>query len=359
MRQSVFSGKQLHILLHAVVWLLILLVPVLILYTYGDGNFRHLGHFYTNTLTYGIIFYINYLLLIPRFYFNDKKAAYFLSAILLIALMYLLFSQIDAWVFEKITRAADLAASSGTPGEKRMGPRPPFRLIWTVNFLFMSVLVTGFSFGSRVLGKLDENEKLRKELEKEKLHSELAFLKNQVSPHFFFNTLNNIYALIGMDQDAAQQSVLNLSKLMRYLLYESENGKTTLLGEIGFMKNYIDLMKLRLSPRVKLHIAFPEEFTDFEFPPLLFIPFIENAFKHSISFRGNSFIDIGMEVKNGTIGFLCRNSIGESSQPGDGQHAGIGLDNVRKRLTLLFPGQHNLEIRETPGEFLVNLSITT
>ena len=357
MKTPFFSGKRLQILLHIIAWSIILFLPVFIFYTYGVGDFRSLGHFYTNAICYGIIFYVNYIILIPRFHFKEKKALYFMSVLVLIAVMYLLLYQVDSYVFSKVARQPEVSEAIKNYSEHRQGPRPPYRQLWIINFLFTSILISGFSFGLAVLDKLSFNEKQRKELEKEKLNSELAFLKNQVSPHFFFNTLNNIYALIGVNAPVAQQSVLNLSKLMRYLLYESEQGKTNLSHEIDFMKNYIDLMKLRLSSRIELNVSFPVEFPDFEFPPLLFIPFIENAFKHSVSFRGKSYIHISMVFKDDSIYFDCRNSVGESSSPGDGQHSGIGLDNVRKRLNLLFPGQHNLEIRENQGEFLVHLKI--
>jgi LytS/YehU family sensor histidine kinase len=205
--------------------------------------------------------------------------------------------------------------------------------------------------------KLKENEKKQKELEKEKLNSELAFLKNQVSPHFFFNTLNNIYSLIGIDGPTAQDSVLKLSKLMRYLLYESEHGETQMSHEIDFMNNYIDLMKLRLSQRVELQIDFPEEFSDFTIPPLLFVPFIENAFKHGVSSRDRSFIIIRLEIENLHIRFTAENSIGKGHQASDMQHSGIGLENVRKRLGLLFPWKHELLIEETEKIFRVDLNI--
>ena len=137
---------------------------------------------------------------------------------------------------------------------------------------------------------------MQKETEKEKLNSELAFLKNQISPHFFFNTLNNIYSLISINAEDSQKAVLKLSKLMRYLLYESEQGNTKLSNEIDFMNNYIDLMKLRMNDKVDLTVSFPKKYEDKNIPPLLFIPFIENAFKHGISYREKSFIDINMMV---------------------------------------------------------------
>jgi LytS/YehU family sensor histidine kinase len=214
-----------------------------------------------------------------------------------------------------------------------------------------------FSVGMRVLERHSQTEKLQKELEKEKLNSELAFLKNQISPHFFFNTLNNIYSLISVNADDSQKAVLQLSRLMRYLLYDSEHGDTMLSNEIDFMNNYIDLMKLRMNDKIKLKVSFPEKYTDFNIPPLIFIPFIENAFKHGISYREKSFIEISMTTENESVKFRCANSLIKMREENDTGHSGIGLENVTKRLNLLFPVQHELKINKSDTEFEVLLQI--
>jgi LytS/YehU family sensor histidine kinase len=144
---------------------------------------------------------------------------------------------------------------------------------------------------------------------------------------------------------------------MRYLLYESERGETMMSHEIDFMNNYIDLMKLRISSKVELEIDFPKDFPDFTIPPLLFVPFIENAFKHGVSYRDPSYIHIRMTIDKEQISFVSKNSIGKSSMNDDMQHSGIGLENVRKRLNLLFPSNHELTIDQGDTVFSVQLSI--
>ncbi len=212
-----------------------------------------------------------------------------------------------------------------------------------------------FHWVLRVLERQSKIEKMQEEMEKAKLNAELAFLKNQISPHFFFNTLNNIYSLIGINAEDSQEAVLKLSKLMRYLLYESEHGNTKLSYEIDFMKNYIDLMKLRMSKKVSLAVEFPENTDDINIPPLLFIPFIENAFKHGITTRGKSFISISLSSTPEVLIFKCSNSNAGKGTP-DTQR-GIGLENAKKRLALLFPGKHDLDILKQDDEFRVLLSI--
>jgi LytS/YehU family sensor histidine kinase len=144
---------------------------------------------------------------------------------------------------------------------------------------------------------------------------------------------------------------------MRYLLYESEQGETRLSNEIEFMNNYIDLMRLRLSEKVKLSVSFPTEYENKAIPPLLFISVIENAFKHGISYREKSFVDIRMEISGEKINFICENSLVTRPENETNGSSGIGLENLRKRLNLLFPGHHELKIEKIQAIFRVAVSI--
>ena len=150
---------------------------------------------------------------------------------------------------------------------------------------------------------------------------------------------------------------MKLSKLMRYLLYESDQGKVRLDQEIEFMNNYIDLMKLRLSNKVDLQVSFPEKSNGIMVPPLIFIPFIENAFKYGISYKEKSFIHLSLSVKDQDILFMCSNSRVDSVDKSETRFSGIGLDNVSKRLNLLFPNLHNLNLTESDSAFNVQLTI--
>jgi len=350
------SDKKISLALHAIAWIIVIIIPLYLTNAFGGGNLHRLYQFYVHTVSAAIVFYVGYLWLIPQFFLQERKASYFFILSGLILATYFLTSFInDTLLFDAIQDAKfQEAFKKLNEGEN---VHPQFKAFGFFNHIMASILISGFAMGLGVMKKLKQNEEKQKELEKEKLHSELAFLKNQVSPHFFFNTLNNIYSLIGIDGPTAQDSVLKLSKLMRYLLYESEHGETLMSHEIDFMNNYIDLMKLRLSSRVELEIDFPKEFTDFTIPPLLFVPFVENAFKHGVSSRDRSFINIQMKIEDDRIHFYSENSIGKGSQPDDLQHSGIGLENVKKRLNLLFPGKHELKIEQTDTIFRVELSI--
>ena len=351
------SDKKLSIALHAIAWTIVIIIPLYLTNAFSGGNPQRLYQFYVHTFSAVLIFYAGYLWLVPKFFLQDKKALYVIILLGLILTTYFLTNFINDTILFDPVQDAKFQEALKKMAENKENIHPPFKAFGIYNHILASILISGFAMGLGVMEKLKENEKKQKELEKEKLNSELAFLKNQVSPHFFFNTLNNIYSLIGIDGPTAQESVLKLSKLMRYLLYESEHGETLMSHEIDFMNNYIDLMKLRLSPKVELQIDFPKDFADFSVPPLLFVPFVENAFKHGLSYRDRSFITIQMKIEGNQIQFYTENSVGKSSHSDDMQHSGIGLENVKKRLALLFPGKHELKITNKESTFYVELSI--
>ena len=348
-----FSGKKLPLLLHLVAWFIMLLLPLYLLRFDADRDLFFIQRIYLRTIIYVLIFYLNFFWLIPHFLFKAKKWQYYVSITAFIIGFYFINDTINKNIFVKEEQRTKEAYEKFTRDLKI--PKQPWKFD-IYNYLFTSILISGFSIGLRTTGRLNENEKKRKELEKEMLGSELAFLKSQVSPHFFFNTLNNIYSLTEINTKEAQNAILQLSKLMRYLLYESEKGDAKLSGEIDFMKNYIELMKLRLNEKVDLKFSFPEQFSDITFPPLLFVSFIENAFKHGVSYRETSFIHIELSLKENIIHFISRNSIGRKSEKNE--ESGIGLENIKKRLALLFPDKHLLSINQTDKTFEVDLVIT-
>ena len=437
-----FTGTSGKIILHVIAWLILIILPQYLNRRYFGNNNPLTWWFYVNTATYLVIFYINYLILIPRFYFRGNIWRYLLSAALLLVIVFFASEFTNDRLFKRYKNQRMMVLHDSTmkdsvgylrilpdedfrksdkelentqnsdalsPGQRsedvfshndhssdtvffRQNPldtskrstwensggyksqneesgargRPrndlerfrPFFIPYQVyNYFISALFFTFFSLGLRVMERHAGIEKRQKELEKEKLNSELALLKNQISPHFFFNTLNNIYSLISINTKDSQNAVLKLSKLMRYLLYESEQGLTNLGSEIDFMKNYIDLMRLRTSHKVKLTVSFPELKENIALPPLLFIPFIENAFKHGISYKEISFINIIMSIDDEYLRFKCENSIVNDITEKEDNHNGIGLENVRKRLKLLFPGKHSLKIDTTEKVFTVNLSI--
>jgi two-component system, LytTR family, sensor kinase len=353
MKLSAPDKKRVIISLHIGVWIILFILPQILVAADTLPDFKTYLGIFLRTLIFAIIFYVNYLWLIPKFLNRSKGLLYLVSLIALINLLYFMMDLSFHLMPEETNTEVpytNLQIQTQQPGID--GFAPSQRMV-RYSYFITALIMSGFAIGLKYSDVMRQNEKERKELEEAKLNSELALLKNQISPHFFFNTLNNIYSLIGINTDDAKESVLNLSKLMRYLLYESELGNTKLSREIDFMKNYIDLMKLRLSNKIALNVTLPEDFKDIEIPPLLFIPFIENAFKHGTSFQGNSIITISMMITTDNLIFRTQNSIGKSSEEGPVSDSGIGLENVRKRLNLLFPKSHELVIEEKDKLFSV------
>lgn len=366
-KPGIFRTKGIKVLLHAIVWAIFIGLPLYFISRWPVAR-DFLWIYYINALIWGSIFYINYLYLVPKFFFRESRIRYFMYAALLVLGLYFVSDFSNRMVIKNIPSMDQVnqdGIDSPSPGP-HVGPPPvralrdPFRRVHMFNYFPTALFLMFLSLGLKVLERQSRIEELSREIEKEKLNSELAFLKNQINPHFFFNTLNNIYSLIGINQNDSQEAVLKLSKLMRYLIYDSEKGNTMLSHEIEFMKNYIDLMKLRMSDKVTLNVSFPEEYADRNIQPLLFIPFIENAFKHGISYREKSFIDIEMKAEGSSIAFKCSNSLhSKTEKEAEAETGGIGLENVRKRLDLLFPGRHELRIDSSENRFDVFLEIKT
>jgi len=249
--------------------------------------------------------------------------------------------------------------SSGTMQKSKM-PAPNQPMFQFINTLLISLLIAGFNTAIAVTDRWFTEEQARKEIEKEHIKSELAFLQNQVSPHFFMNTLNNIHALIEADQKLAQDAVLKLSEMMRYLLYESGRGNTTLGREIEFLRSYVNLMKLRVDESVKVDFELPDNFNNVNLPPLLFISFIENAFKHGVSYREPSELSFSLMQNTDSLEFIAENTVSKFKETSSvSLHGGIGLENIKKRLDLLYAGKHQLIIDKTEKKFKVRLIIPT
>jgi len=229
--------------------------------------------------------------------------------------------------------------------------------IFTILIIFLSF---GISTSVAAVRKWQSDESLRRQLEQERINSELSYLKAQINPHFFFNTLNNIYALTGIDIDKARMALHKLSRMMRYVLYETEKDRTLLSREIDFIKDFITLMKLRISEKIQVELHIQEKFTDTTIAPMLLLPFIENCFKHGISFQQDSRIMISLTLEDHMLHLRTVNKIVPSSKTSlEAQSSGIGLTNTKRRLSLLYEGYYELIIddKNPENEYRVDLKI--
>ncbi len=328
--------KGISILVHITAWVMILTLPSILT---EDGRMR-LTVFYLTFVPVAclaIVFYGNYFIFIPRFLFTRKLLFFILAnAVLYTAMVFILES----------TKGMIVDMPPRNEGASPM-----------LGMLFGFFLFTSLSVAIRTTLQWYQSEEVRKELQNENLTSELLNLKNQLSPHFFFNTLNNIYGLVMQEPTKAQDALHKLSKLMRYLLYESNAIRVPLENEVNFVKSYIDLMKLRTASNVNIECDLPRDVKGATIAPLLFISLIENAFKHGISSQQSSSITIkmGLDSKN-DLNFIVRNT----SFPKDDRDrsgSGIGIDNLKKRLNLLYPQAFEFFTKEEGGFYQCNLRL--
>ena len=220
--------------------------------------------------------------------------------------------------------------------------------------LIIVVLMLGMNLGIKLYFKQRNDQKHLKELERRNLEQQLEYLKYQINPHFFMNTLNNSHALVDIDPEKAKSTILELSKMMRFVLYEGNKTVVPLEREISFLQNYITLMKLRYTDKVRIQVDVAQTLPNKDVPPLIFITFVENAFKHGVSYRQESFIDIAINIDNDTLVFTCNNSRIPQEEE---KHGGVGLANVRQRLDLIYGLNYELDINDDPQTYSVKLTL--
>ncbi len=216
------------------------------------------------------------------------------------------------------------------------------------------ILLFGANLGIKGYFRSRNDQKKLTELQKQNLEQQLEYLKYQINPHFFMNTLNNIHALVDIDPEKSKETIVELSKMMRFILYEGDKNGVPLSREFEFIHNYVTLMRLRYTDKVKITVDLPSECPDKTVPPLMLISFIENAFKHGISYQRDSFINIKAGIEGTKLRFLCRNS--KADKPNQ-EKGGVGLQNVKQRLQLLYDNNFTLNIQDEPDIYNVELII--
>lgn len=297
-------------------------------------------------------FYLNSEVLAPRLLFRDKTGLY-LGALVLVGSGILL----TIWAFETYFDLPTLMHRAYNPDG---GGRPPRTGRWFQPTLLSVLFILGISTSITAVQTWQRDAQLRQDLEQAKVSSELLFLKAQINPHFFFNTLNNIYALTLLDVAKAREALHRLSRMMRYVLYENPTGTGQLSQEIAFVQDYIELMQLRLTDKVTVAFIQPKPLRDAPIATMLLLPFIENAFKHGVSALLPSRIEINIAQTGNQLRMQVHNTIFPEKSKSLEDSSGIGLTNTRRRLDLLYPGQYQLETIRDPvnQEYVVDLKLT-
>ena len=297
------------------------------------------------------LFYLNGQVLVPKLLFSKRINQFIIALLAAVIAVMLVETLISSWLNlpELMHRAFD-------PD----GKIPRIRRSWFNPVLLLTtLLVLGVSTSIKVVQKWQKDAEIRQGLEKQKISTELSFLKAQINPHFFFNTLHSIYALTHINVDSAREALHTLSRMMRYVLYETQHGTTILSKEIEFLQDYINLMQLRLTDKVKVQFDKPTQYHDISLAPMLFLPFVENAFKHGVSALYPSTISILLEQQDHHLKMEVRNSLMPEKRVVLEESSGIGLVNTRRRLDLLYPERYELLITEktAENEYLVTLSL--
>lgn len=355
-----FRIKQ--ILLHLLIWVLIFILNLLFMRSFVY-NFN-INYHILIWMLYFIAFYVNYLVLIPFLLFHKKIFLYLIFSIALLFGSYFAKNTIMKKTFEEATFSIEISSDSNSIIEEahpnrnravknllnRKGLRP-------ITFIFLGILFSYLiSLLLKLLQKWYNEEKYRAELENEKLVTELTLLKEQINPHFLFNSLNNIYSLSISKSDKVTTAILKLSSILRYFLYENVDSIVYLKDEISVINDYIELQKLRINEKVTLsfNVVGNPEYCKIE--PFIIMPLIENTFKFGNDNVNESFIDIAIIIMNNKLGLKIQNKIVYKPKAKD-PNSGIGIKNIKRRLDLLYPGKYKFNIGESEGVFTTHLEI--
>lgn len=359
--------------IYAFGWAVVLLSPFLMMYFRSRNSSEPLpwGFYGAVWATMGLflVFFLFHNRFVAPLFFRPRKGRYFIFAFLLVLLLgvfqYLTFPLFGPPPPEKRSRheviVRDKEGKTVRGVEVRVLRFAKPGIVERVDLasLFILTLMFGVNLGVKIYFRSEDTSRELMLLQQEKLSNQLKYLKAQINPHFFMNTLNNIHALIDIDTESAKNAVIELSKMMRYVLYESGREIISLNRDIQFLKNYIELMRIRYTDAVNISVESPGNLPEqLSIPPLLLIVFVENAFKHGVSYNHPSFIRLKIEYADGQVTSTLTNSrhAAQSSK----HPAGIGLENVRKRLELIYGAKnYSLEIREEEKTYTVKLVIPT
>lgn len=333
-------------LLYLMVWMVIILVPVLNSKMLEEVHvsLENILIAWLKIAPYLLIFIIHNILIAPRLLLRKHRYIWYLvvnlltiTAVFSLVAIYEKYAPYDTepYILNGKASFTDLA------------------IYWNI---LLGFFMTGLNMGIKLLYRSLRDEQQMEELKRQNLQAEMDYLRYQINPHFFMNTLNNIHALIDIDTEYAKSAVIELSKMMRYVLYESGSETISLKKDIQFIENYIELMRIRYDSSIDICLDYPATIPNkVAIPPLLLIVFVENAFKHGVSYNHASFIHIRIGYRDDAVTVAISNSRHEKSRPGT---TGIGLENVKKRLALIYQDNYTLSIDDSdPAVYTVKLII--
>ncbi len=326
-------------LLHVLFWMLVYTMML----TAGPSNgtsILEIVRKLINIAFYILVVYVNLGYLIPRF-LSQKN---FMTYCLLLLAMVAVFTPIEVLLLYITYEEVE----------------PREFLVMNQQYIFLLLfMIAGGSTVIKIISDWQRHQRDRKDLETQRMQSEIKFLKSQINPHFLFNTLNSLYALTLKKSDKAPEIVIKLSEMMRYMLYECNERRVPLQKEVNYIENYLAMEKLRQSGQADIQFKVEGQITDQTIAPLIFIPFLENSFKHGLNHQiSDGYVHVVMKVLDEKLLLRILNSKPNHSTKSLEKHnGGIGLANVRRRLSLLYPNQYKLDIEDSEKEHIVELSL--
>lgn len=374
--------------IYSAIWAMLYASPVINIYTRMAGNPRitfswtEILHAWEYTSTWLVMFAIHNFLLLPLLLRKRKTGTYLcLSFLILLTGMFITYLnrpmhknqyktrmeaewKADSLAYERVA-AVRLGDGRYCSPQNPMRRKPldyqpidPLPMLGPGELVafFGGLLLMGMNLGVKLYFMSQRDRERQKIIDQRNLEQQMEYLKYQVNPHFFMNTLNNIHALVDIDPERAKTTIVELSKMMRYILYEGSKKLIPLTREVEFLNLYVQLMRLRYTRKVHINVDVPPQLPELKLPPLMLIIFVENAFKHGISYREESFIDIKLRVENKRLLFSCCNSKPTQVQRTN-EKGGMGLQNVRQRLELLYDDDYTLDINDGEKTYEVKLDI--
>ena len=326
-------------LTHIASWAVVFIMPALIFISEGNQRFEEALYRSLASLPFlMLLFYLCYFWLIDKLWFKKR---YLFFVLVVVGLIFCVsYSKYELFSYFAL--------------HKSKHKMPPFHAFVYFDFL-SNLLPVVFAMAIRYAQRNFSLEIAQKEAQAHKLQADLTQLRYQLQPHFFFNALNNIYSLIAFDPQKAQESVHSLSKLMRHFMQNSDQNQINLAEEVDFLQQYISLMQLRLTDKTTVQVDFPKQVPQLTIAPLLFISLVENAFKHGVSATAATTLSFSLRVEGNTVIFRSENTKIPTQE--SLYSSGIGIDNLKKRLTLLYPERHQYTIEEKEGKYIAQLTI--
>jgi two-component system LytT family sensor kinase len=350
---SIKNNDTNKILIHSIIWCFFISTSLIQFY---ESPFRINTDFYIQWISGIILFYLNYIYLVPRLLLQKKYGYYIVISLVLIAILMICRYQFFMPEFKEMRppngiNYPKIPHVNEHTNHRIYSRNQPFFFKIVPSFFY--ILIIAISTIIKTLSEFYDDQQNKLIAESQRTATELNYLRKQTNPHFLFNSLNSIYSLAHKKSDLVPDAIVTLSEMMRYMLYETDNKSVLLEKEIDYIKNYIELQKLRLNNIENININVHGDTKNKFIEPMLLISFIENAFKYGTNYKGTAYVKIKITIEENILTFWVENKIENNRK--DPENSGIGLTNIKNRLTLLYPNAHQLILTATETKYTVHL----